>query len=453
MKIPVTRIIQDKNIQSVSTTFFSAAINLLTFVFLVRSLGKEAFGEWVIFITAASLVDLVRFGLTRRALIHYLSAAEKDKHTAYAGSGYAMDLALALGVAVMVFLIFLGFNSHLGLYRYFFLYYPLLTLASLNWNNAASMLQAAQRFDRILVLRLMVNVPFFVFVLLNLFYFRLDVEKVIIGYILINAFSSVVTLMAKWDGWHCIRKTQREIVRKITGYGKFTLLTSTGSSLLRSADTLIIGLSPFLGATGVAIYSIPFKVIDLMQTPLNAFVATASPKMSRAYQKNNYGEFKYTLFTYSGAVSLLLVPVSILVALFSNQVLMIFAGSEYQGDFAIMTVILFIILVYGLLLPLDRFTGVALDSAELPDKNALKVYIMLAMNLTGDFLAVFVFRSLEMVAAISVVFTLIGIVIGWYFLRNKFKLNPFDLFVKGFSYYRRMFFSIKSIVQGQQTGI
>jgi O-antigen/teichoic acid export membrane protein len=446
MKIPVTRLIQDKNIQSVSTSLFAAAVNLITFVLLVRALGKQAFGEWVIFITASALVDLIRYGLTRRALIHYLSASDKDRQRNYAGSGMAIDLALAAIVSAILILIFIGFRNNLGMYKYFFLYYPMLTLASLNWNNAQSVQQAGQRFDRLLVIRLLMNVPFFIFVLIDLYFLNYNLEEIIIGYILINAACSFISVILKWDGWHCIRETQKEIVQKIINYGKFTLLTSTGSSLLRSADTLIIGLSPVLGATGVAIYSIPFKVIDLLQTPLNAFVATASPKMSRAYQKNNYGEFKYTLFTYTGAISLLLVPVSIVVALFSHFILMVFAGSEYLGDFGIMTIILYIILIYGLLLPFDRFTGVALDSAEMPDKNALKVYIMLALNLAGDFIAVFVFKSLFMVAAISVVFTIIGIVIGWGFLKKKFHLNPFDMFAQGLGFYKRMILAARTII-------
>jgi len=86
---------------------------------------------------------------------------------------------------------------------------------------------------------------------------------------------------------------------------------------------------------------------------------------------------------------------------------------------------------------------VALDSAEMPDKNALKVYIMLALNLTGDFIAVFVFQSLVMVAVISIIFTLAGIMIGWRYLQKKFMLNPFDLFSKGIGFYRKMLSAVR----------
>jgi O-antigen/teichoic acid export membrane protein len=444
MSVPLSRIIREKNIQSVTTSVFVAAINLAIFVILVRSLGKEAFGKWVIFITAAGLVDLLRFGLTKRALIHYVSAAEKEKFKFYAGSGMAIDAVLALLISILVFATYLLLGDGLGIYKYFFLYYPALCLVSLNWNNATAMQQSLQRFDRILLIRLFLNIPFFLFALINLYYLHVDLDKVILVFLFINLAGSLASGFLKWDGLYCIRHCEQPTVKKIINYGKFTLLTSTGSSLLRSADTLIIGLSPVLGATGVAIYSIPFKVVDLLQTPLNAFVATASPKMSRAFQKNNIGEFKHILFTYTGAVSLMLIPVSIAIVIFSHHILLLFAGQEYLGDFAIMTVILVVILVYGLLIPFDRFTGVALDSAEMPDKNALKVYVMVLLNVTGDFIAVFLFQSLIMVGVISIVFTLVGMLIGWRYLQKKFMLNPFDMFSKGLFFYKKMLSSVRT---------
>jgi O-antigen/teichoic acid export membrane protein len=52
------------------------------------------------------------------------------------------------------------------------------------------------------------------------------------------------------------------------------------TNLLRSADTLIISLSP-MGSAAVALYSIPLKLTELQQIPLRSFVATAFPKMSK----------------------------------------------------------------------------------------------------------------------------------------------------------------------------
>ncbi|MCB0805025.1 MAG: oligosaccharide flippase family protein [Bacteroidales bacterium] len=446
MKTITRKLVQEKNLQSLATSVFVAGINLATFLLLVRSLGKEAFGEWVIFVTASTLIDLVRYGLTKRAIIHYSSVTATQHMKTFQGSGFAIDLVLAGISSAFIYLLYLVLESKLGIYTLFFKYYPLLSVIAVFWNNATANQNAIQRFDRILWTRILINIPFFILVLLNLRW-QFGVERVIILFILSNIPASIISVILKWNGWSYLKVSNKVTIKKIINYGKYTLLTSTGSSLLRSSDTLIIGLSPILGATGVAIYSIPFKVVDLIQIPLNAFLATASPKMSKSFLTQNIEGFKNTLMTYTGAVSMLFLPVIAAAVIFSQHILLFLAGEDYLADMPLMTAILMMILLYGLILPFDRFTGVALDSAEMPDKNALKVYIMLGLNLIGNLLAVFIFQSLVMVAAVSVVFTITGMIYGWIFLNRLLNLNPIHIFTEGFIFYRRLALSVRSKLQ------
>ncbi|GAB4317854.1 MAG: hypothetical protein Kow00127_09760 [Bacteroidales bacterium] len=448
----IHKITSEKNVQSLATSILVAAINLITFVLLVRTLGKEEFGKWVIFVTAASLADLIRFGITRRALIHFISGYQATQADRFKASGFLLDLIIGIVMALLIFFIHLLFSDMLGLYRLFFKYYPLLILTGLVWNNAFSIQQAQQNFDRIMLIRLLFNIPFFLFVIIDYYTRQWYTEQVIMVFIVLNLVPSVWTLIRGWSGAQLIMKSDFESLKRLFNYGKFTVLTSTGSSLLKSADTLIIGLSPILGAKGVAIYSIAFKIIDLIQIPLNAFIATASPKLSKAYINQKIDDFRNTLFTYTGAVSMLFIPVVVTAALLSKYVLLFFAGTDFTDDLPVMTHIYLIVLAYGLMMPLDRFTGVALDSAEMPSKNALKVYIMLFLNLSGNALAVFIFKSLPMVAAVSVIFTLTGIILGWWFLIRKLRLNPLGIISAGSDFYKFFFNRIKSSLQHVHTG-
>ncbi|MCF8380744.1 MAG: hypothetical protein K9H49_14315 [Bacteroidales bacterium] len=442
MKNIFKKILREKNIQSLGTNVFVAAVNLATFLLLVRSLTKEEFGEWVVFITAATLLDLVRFGLTRRAIVHFISSGNKEFSDGFNGSGFTIDLLLSFIVAVLfIGIYFILPSTILGAYSYLFLYYPFLALANFGWNNAIAVQQSEQRFDRILIFRLLVFVPFLIFVAINKAFFHLGIEPIIIASISTNALASLVATIFKWNGWDLIRNSTSEVIKKILNYGKYTLLTSTGSSLLRSADALIIGMSAVLGPTGVAIYAIPFKIIDLIQMPLSAFMATAIPKLSKYYLQNAIDKFKITLYTYTGAVSILFIPVILLSIIFSKYLLFLFAGQDYADSYGQMLFIFYVVLLYGLILPFDRFTGVALDSSELPDKNALKVYVMLGLNLIGNIIAVFVFESLILVAVVSVLFTIAGCYIGWHFLNKKFKLEIRNIFSKGLQFYIDLFHS------------
>ena len=68
--------------------------------------------------------------------------------------------------------------------------------------------------------------------------------------------------------------------------------------------------------------------------------------------------------------------------------------------------------LYTLFLPYDRFTGVLLDSINKPKLNLYKVIVMAVANVIGDVVGVFIFNSLEVVAIVTVVFTIIGSLMG-----------------------------------------
>ena len=151
------------------------------------------------------------------------------------------------------------------------------------------------------------------------------------------------------------------------------------------------------------------------------------------------------MLTYTGAVSLRFVTIVLLSAAFSQQVLGIFAVEGFLDAFPTMTLILYVVLVYGLILPFDRFTGSALDSAEMPDKNALKVNIMLGLNLIGNVVSVFILKSLVMVAVVSVLFTIFGMIFGWVYLKRKFALNPMEIFSRGLAFYKGLFANVRTL--------
>jgi hypothetical protein len=62
--------------------------------------------------------------------------------------------------------------------------------------------------------------------------------------LIINGFTSLITIVLGWDGTKYITKATSETNRTLLDFGKYTTFTLIGTNLLRSADTLIISLSP-----------------------------------------------------------------------------------------------------------------------------------------------------------------------------------------------------------------
>lgn len=457
------KILTNNNFLSLANNGLVAVFGFLSFFMLVRMLPQEIFGEWVLFITMGNFIDMLRFGITRTALTRFLSSANDKDAKSLMGSNNLINLISTVGIAVILIVIYLLFDESIkdSGFELFFIWYPVASFLTLPFNNAQAVLQAKLRFDNMLWLR-MLNVGSFMIFLATNFYFEFSIQGILYAYLVTNFISSVLASALNWDGIRYLLKATKEATKIILDFGKYTTGTLIGSNLLRSADTFIIGLSPFLGTTGVALYSIPLKLTEIIEIPLRSFAATAFPMLSKASIENNTEKVKQLFYVNAGGTTLLLLPVMIFSFIFAEEFVYILGGSDY-----LITANIFrLFCIYGLFLPIDRFIGVTLDSVNKPKQNFIKVIYMASFNIIGDTLAVFglsgvilgftwlvfvlgnavspdvaytmahgytMIKTLELVAFASIVFTIVGILVGFRYLNESLKLRFWDIFKIGFA--------------------
>jgi O-antigen/teichoic acid export membrane protein len=442
MKI-LKKLVREDNFLSLTGNVVIALLGISGFAFLARSLSLEVFGEWVLFITGGSFVEMFRFGITNTGLIRFLSGADESSRIKLIGSNALIGLGATILIAIILVFCNTFFNSAISNsgYYLFFKWYPLLAFLNLPWNTALVVLQADRKYGQILIVKVINSGLFFLVILFNYFFVEMTLNNLVIALIVINGFTSFITIILGWDGTKHITKATSETNRTLLNFGKYTTFTLIGTNLLRSADTLIISLSP-MGSAAVALYSIPLKLTELQQIPLRSFVATAFPKMSKASLHNQIDEVKSVFYTYSGALTYLFIAISLVTFVFAEFFVVVISGHQYlktdpATGFNVVDIVR-VFSIYGLLLPIDRMTGVGLDSINKPKINAIKVFIMLLANIIGDFIAIFIFKSLIIVAVASIAFTLIGIWMGMYFLDKELSLTYKQIFSSGIIFYKTM---------------
>ncbi|TYA78485.1 lipopolysaccharide biosynthesis protein [Seonamhaeicola marinus] len=438
------KILKEDNFLSLAGNAIIAVLGISGFALLARSLSLEVFGEWVLFITAGAFVEMFRFGITNTGLIRYLSGAEASSRYKLIGSNALIGLGATVLVAIILIVCNYFFSESISKsgYGLFFIWYPLLAFLNLPWNNALVVLQADREYGKILALKAINSGAFFLVILVNYFFLELTLNQLVIALLVINALTSVISLVLGWDGINHITKASKETNKTLLNFGKYTTFTLIGTNLLRSADTFIISLSP-LGNAAVALYSIPLKLTELQQIPLRSFVATAFPKMSKASVQGRVNEVRELFYQYSGALTYLFVFLSLFTFVFAEFLVLILSGEQYlkvdpETGFNVVTIVR-IFSIYGLLLPIDRMTGIGLDSINKPNVNALKVLLMVIANVVGDIIAIFVFESLVFVAIASIAFTIVGIWMGMYFLNKEITLSYREIFRSGTTFYKDMF--------------
>ena len=444
MKDTFKKIVREDNFLSLAGNLVIAFFGFAGFALLARSFPLDVFGEWVIFIASGSFIEMFRFGITNTAIIRYLSGAEKEERLKFIGSNGLIGLTATIFVAIILVVCNLFFSesiNHAG-YGLFFTWYPMLAIINLPFNTSLVILQADQKFGKMFLIKAINSGGFFLVLAINYFFFQMTLTQLVWAMLAINVVASGTCTILGWDGFSHLLKASKQTTRILLDFGKYTTFTLIGTNLLRSADTLIISLSP-LGTAAVALYSIPMKLTEIQQIPLRSFVATAFPKMSKASIQNNIQEVKNLFYTYSGAMTYLFVFISLFTFVFADFFVLVLGGKQYLGvdpvtGFNTVNIVR-IFSLYGLLLPIDRMTGISLDSINRPDKNAIKVFVMVVFNVVGDLVAIFIFKSLSMVAVASIFFTIIGIWFGFYYLSKELSLKYSLIFSKGIEFYRTIY--------------
>lgn len=442
----VKHIVREDNFLSLAGNLSVAFFGLLGFAILARTLSVDEFGIWVLFITASSFVEMLRFGLTSTGLVRYLSGAEDNYYNELVGANALIGVVSTFIISSLLLALLLIFKSpiYAAGYHIFFIWYPLVAIANLPWNTALVLLHAQQRYDAMLTIRLVNSLLFLLVLLVHIFH-PLSLNQLAMGYLLANMLTSALTVFKRWDQLLKMRMATQNAIRQLLNFGRYTTITLIGTNLLRSLDTFIISFSP-LGNAAVALYSVPLKLTELQQIPLRSFAATAFPKMSKASSRQNTAAWMSIFNTYTGAITLLFIPFSIFAFIFAEPLVVLLGGSNYAAtqhtggtDPAD---IMRIFALYGLLLPLDRMTGIGLDSINQPRKNAVKVLLMVIANIIGDIIAVYIFKSLLLVALASVLFTLVGIYVGMYFLRLHVQIHYSSVITAGVHFYQSLYHKI-----------
>jgi O-antigen/teichoic acid export membrane protein len=437
------KVTTEANFLSLAGNMCISLFGFAGFALLARSFPPEVFGRWVLYIAMAALVDMFRFGITTTAIIRFLSGSEDAEWQKLVGSFILIVLVATVGIAVVIWALQLLFPFPIAKagYDLFFIWWPLMMFINIPVNTAQAILQAELKFGKILLINSIYSIGFFIVILVNFIFFRMNLTQLILIQLGINFFTSVICIYYGWAGLKYLGKATRRTNKILLDFGKYTTFTLIGTNLLRSADTFIISLSP-MGTAAVALYSIPMKLVELQQIPLRSFVATAFPKMSKASLLGKLQEVRHLFYTYSGAMTYLFAFISLITFVFADYLVLILGGNRYMGidpvTGASAAMIVRIFSIYGLLLPIERMTGIGLDSVNRPDLNFYKVIFMTIFNVIGDLVAVFVFKSIAGVAVGSILFTLFGVWIGYYFLDKQIGLERSKIFSSGIDFYRTL---------------
>lgn len=405
-----------------------SVFGLLLLGLLYKAFSKEDVGTWFFFMATLSVLDSIRNGFLGTATIKFYAGAEKERASIVLGSVWYLAIAIT-GIMVLVnaaAFALLPFISNVPVIISI-KWVGLTILSSLPFSVIFWKLQADEQYGTILWMRLINSGSTIIVFLILLYMGKLTLDMALLWNFITNCVTSVVGMAANLGAIKTIVIRTRETTIEIINFGKYSLASSLSSNLLGTANTYIVTF--MLGPGAVAILSVPYKLMELVEIPLRSFIGTGMSGMAAAFNQKNMRQVSYILNKYAGMLTLVFIPLAIGVFFLADIPVNILSSGKYKGTEAanLYRFIMFTAILY----PIDRFNGVALDIIHKPKINFQKVQVMLVVKIVGNFVCIGLLNNVYGAPISGVITMVAGLGYGYYHLRKYMDFNIKDILSTG----------------------
>ncbi|HMG84025.1 MAG TPA: oligosaccharide flippase family protein [Ferruginibacter sp.] len=424
--------LRNKHFLSLAGNGSMAVLSIVTYSLLYRMLTEEEMGNWVFFQFAFILIDTFRTGFLQTAIVKFFAGADAERATEVVGSVWFVALWIT-GVFLFADLAGIALLRHIHdtSLVLFIQWSGAAFLLSLPMNISMWVVQAEQRFDKILYIRMISQGSFIILILFFYFFHarHLSLQEVFVSYIISSLLTAIVCLFSGWTAVKHFVKRSKACIMEVFHFGKYSVGTVVSSSLLRSSDTFIINF--MLGPAPLAIYNLPQRLLEVIEIPMRSFLATAMPEMSVAANQNDMVSVANIMKKYAGLLTMALIPIAIVGMLSADIVVGLIGGGKYVHTEAANVFRIF--LLFSILNPLDRFMGITLDIIHKPHLNFIKVLIMLFATIITDIIGIYIFHNVYGPAWASIFTFFVGIVYGYLVLRKYLKFGIPEIIKFGYT--------------------
>ncbi|MBV6645099.1 MAG: oligosaccharide flippase family protein [Cyclobacteriaceae bacterium] len=391
------------NFKSLLSNLMASSLGVVVFLLIARKSDVHDFGSFTLFMSICGIFDLIRTGLLRQALVREIRIAEdKDRHTNIYQTGLFINWLVIIPF-IMILPIGWSATGSNGLLL-FIKWYPLLIVSQGMHQFGSWIAQAKGDFSMMNRFRLVTNLLFIAFILLlDFLNHSLTIDTLLWMLTISNTVASLLSIAAIAE-LRSVPRYSTAISSRLVRFGYRNMMTLLGSNLLKSSDVMILGF--YWGNIAVAQYAIPFKLLEIVEIPFRSFLATAYPKMTEAHARGMKEKFMKILTSTLVRGYLISVPVAIACFYYPEFVINKISGTASDSDAAF---ILKIVAFAMILIPLDKTLGLALDAQNKPGINAIKVWIMVIINILGDFSIALVGGHFAWIVFITVANQLAGI--------------------------------------------
>jgi len=404
----------------------------ITMILAHEALSKQEMGVWAIFMSITAIIELIRQGLVKTALIKFINHSDKREHKFVVGAAFLLN-AFVTFITALLMLIFTpylaGFLKAPQLEQMLYLLQAgmllMIPFSHFEWIMYSKAIFKGVFWTYFFRQGITLTLVFIVFIInkrvsLNSLVIIYNIGLLVgilvsyryVKYLLINSF----VFSMKW-------------ILKLFQFGKYVFASGISTLVFRSADQMM--LSPILGTTIFnASQNIAMRFINLTDLPSQTLGDILFPKSSESKNSNNPAIIKYYYEKTVGASLCIVLPLVIFVLLFPKAIIFILAGPQYYDAIPYLQ----LISLTGITLSFLKQYGVIMDSTGRPLTNFITTTIIAVINVVILYFFIKYFHFIGAGYAL-VISHLIGFFITQFLLFKLFNINFLNAFKYAFKFY------------------
>ncbi len=400
------RLSQSQSLRLTSGNVLASAVGFVNFYLVAKVLSVNEFGSWVLFLSSTGLVEMIRTGIIRQGFVRaYQTAADAVEKQTVLGAAWLLNISVSIAIPVVALSGTWLLSDWVDAQNltYYLIFVPTFVVVSMPYAMGMWIAQVRGKYLTLTAYRVLLNGSLLLVLSVLSMTSAVALDKLTAIYLMLVGFVGMILSLRHLQFRAILFATKKQVL-ELWRFGTHNVATLTGATFLKSTDLLMIGA--FLGAPAVALYSLPLKILEVVDIPFRSVIMVKYSQLCQLAKDGGSQRFK-------SAAELLL---AITVALALAAGIMLFVGADIivkimdWQEPASAALLIRIFCVALLLMAVDKVMGVLFDSIGHPKENARKVWLMLLVNVLGNWLVLHLTGSLYGVAAVTSLNLVAGII-------------------------------------------
>ncbi len=409
-------------------------------------------GLWSLFTVITTIVEQVKMGLLRNAMVKFIHRPDFANHRSEIQSASLMINMVFTGVVILILIITGKYISYKlqtpDLYFLMLLSIPSYLVLVL-FNHCEIVQQAHMQYPPIFKATVIRQGVFFAGVILLFFFFKHYFTLVTLIIIQLVALVMATIYFQRASRQYLSLKFvyNKEITMQLLHFGKFVFGTSLFSNLSRYLDHFITSAVsnpiPGMSSVYVSYYNAVSRLTNMIDVPSIAAADVLFPKNAQASGTEGEEKVKYYFERMVGTLLALVIPISLFVLFFPSFVIGIIAGKAYLDAVPILQVTI----MANVVRPIFTQFGTTMDAIGKPKLNFIVNTIIMLVNIVAIYFSI-KYSNGKMGAAYGTVISSIFIFIIVYLsLRKTLNIELKNIFAYFRLAYIELFKGIRKFIQ------